>query len=255
MAVMLEKVRKQFPALARTPTPQRDANAQVAGMRDPSIANQDFYQDPKARPPPIRGVYQTYDWPDMAGVPEFSPDGRMHLGDLPSSDNIFESPLAQAGQMTENGMSPERDYAEQMDFSMIGDLFGDVNNLDLNWQMLDSQLNSALGTQQSIYSGQSGSTLDEPVREVFGNTITGGTGPGTQLGNATFGGLANNNMFAGHKQSSAGLVGPPPSDFSMGNVDYDVNLPLEDVHFNLSPGVFPVSKDAWMDFSGKKGTM
>jgi len=265
MAVMLEKVRKQFGAKGmRTPMPAAAAVSGVGMGADGAVGcgGGDGTQQEAAGSSGqtlFNGVVSTYEWGDMSGVPQPAIDVQLGLAEIQSSVNnlgtsqgVVEDSSSFFGNnsaaYTSNCFSndpPPDQYLDQLpDYSMIGDML-DVDT-NLNWEIWDHEIANGGATQSNDWLGQTTHSFDPQTlmfNVVPGNaTVPGGTGTLPQGSSISNGGFASTDGFG---------VG---SIYGNANMDLDMNGMLEDVDLGLGVadynrnGMYPATKDEWEDF-------
>ncbi|KAK4550762.1 hypothetical protein LTR36_000341 [Oleoguttula mirabilis] len=275
MAVMLKKVKKQFGARGYSNMPDAQANASASGGGSAtagmpvnadnapnsglqgSIAAVSQQDAPNGLKRTFNGVVGTYDWGDMAGVPQLPADGQLDFGALASSgDATYEIANNQSGVGEGTGY-----VVPQPDYSVIGDML-DVTG-DLDWEMWDSEIVKGQQLPMSDWPDQPpdlshpndvyGRSYDNPLvgrptPVVAGDTtVPGGTGPNPDV-------LMNNSSWR-----------PGPgvgSVFGTANMDFGMDLPLDnvdDLNFDLGiaadydrSGMYPASKADWEDWHKRK---
>lgn len=220
MAVMVEKVKTQM--LGQTPQPSKDASTPMSDMmHDLGIPPGDSNPTTETTYRPFNGVVSTYEWGDMAGVPDdfgagdqvfFANNGGVEgqsmfnpsisFNDVPNTNSNSQS--------TSNGASPDQANYNRPDFSLIGDMLDVPLNLD--WEMWDNQI---IKGQQPAYgfSDDDIDSMDFNIR--FGNTANGGTGP--VAGNAIY---PNGTGATSAAQNFTGI------DYNLGMMD-DVGFDAE----------------------------
>lgn len=248
MAVMLEKVKKQFGeqlASSRSPRPAVSDTADSNAGADVDIAEGQVQDNFTGFHGSLEDVKLNPAWDDLADVSGLD-YGSVQLpgGPFAASTEVAEftsNPLTSGTDLFGNPMSSFTD-----DFAMIGNML-DVNTADLDWQMWDDEITSGQQVKASGWSDLSpeelgsGNASDlDSMR--FGNALIGGSGPGNStLPNA--GGPISGNAF------DLGQVS---------DMEFDMNVPLQDVSFDLGVtdynrnGMYPATAAEWQDFERRK---
>ncbi|KAK5129060.1 hypothetical protein LTR85_000393 [Meristemomyces frigidus] len=256
MAVMLEKVKKQFGARGYSKSPVPGSLASDAPNRDMPGSIASINQQKSARP--FTGVVSTYEWSNMAGVPQLSADGQLDPG---------AEAYATTGGMANGTADGFIDFGEgnsvlpQPDYSMISDML-DVTG-DLDWQMWDSEIIKGQEMPASDWPDQPLNS-SHPLNvhgNPYGNPLLGRLGP-VVAGNALMpdgtGPIPEGSMSNAGFQPGLGIG----SVFGTASMDFDVNPALDnlnDVNFDMGlaadynrSGMYPTTKADWEDWRKRK---
>lgn len=225
MAVMLEKVKTHL--ANSTPQPEDDEPTPMTRfMEELGNPSEGFRDPPQGLGSPFTGVVSTYQWGNMAGVPD---DLNMHNDQVFYGNNnaLVTDTTGLTTGSNENSLPQSDDSSpnqgsNQLDFSMIGNMLDVPDTVD--WAMWDNEIRADQQLSYADWPDQNADLSDGGGVGIanysmrYGNAATGGTGP-VIPGNAT--------MPNGTGPTNGNISGMEFNMEMMNDVDFDISQMID----------------------------